>query len=158
MLRAINRRQQHRHSSDTSLIQTIGRAARNAEGLVIMYADRITDSMHRAIDETQRRRAVQEEYNRAHNITPRTIKKKIKDLIETTLVAEAGGAYGVRSKKRLNMSAAEQEELIATLTREMREASHKLDFERAASLRDMIVELKGSLPAKAVSKRKRKEK
>ena len=144
--------------SDTSLIQTIGRAARNAEGLVIMYADRITDSMHRAIDETQRRRAVQEEYNREHNITPRTIKKKIKDLIETTLVAEAGGAYGVRSKKRLNMSAAEQEELIATLTREMREASHKLDFERAASLRDMIVELKGSLPAKAVSKRKRKEK
>jgi excinuclease ABC, B subunit len=144
--------------SDTSLIQTIGRAARNAEGLVIMYADRITDSMHRAIDETQRRRAVQEEYNREHNITPQTIKKKIKDLIETTLVAEAGGAYGVRSKKRLNMSAAEQEELIATLTREMREASHKLDFERAASLRDMIVELKGSLPAKAVSKRKRKEK
>ena len=144
--------------SDTSLIQTIGRAARNAEGLVIMYADRITDSMHRAIDETQRRRAVQEEYNRAHNITPRTIKKKIKDLIETTLVAEDGKAYEVRSKKRLNMSAAEQEELIATLTREMREASHKLDFERAASLRDMIVELKGSLPAKAVSKRKRKEK
>ena len=144
--------------SDTSLIQTIGRAARNAEGLVIMYADRITDSMHRAIDETQRRRAVQEEYNREHNITPQTIKKKIKDLIETTLVAEDGGAYEVRSKKRLNMSAAEQEELIATLTREMREASHKLDFERAASLRDMIVELKGSLPAKAVSKRKRKEK
>ncbi len=144
--------------SDTSLIQTIGRAARNAEGLVIMYADRITDSMHRAIDETQRRRAVQEEYNREHNITPRTIKKKIKDLIETTLVAEDGKAYEVRSKKRLNMSAAEQEELIATLTREMREASHKLDFERAASLRDMIVELKGSLPAKAVSKRKRKEK
>jgi len=144
--------------SDTSLIQTIGRAARNAEGLVIMYADRITDSMHRAIDETQRRRVVQEEYNREHNITPRTIKKKIKDLIETTLVAEDGTAYEVRSKKRLNMSAAEQEELIATLTREMREASHKLDFERAASLRDMIVELKGSLPAKAVSKRKRKEK
>ena len=144
--------------SDTSLIQTIGRAARNAEGLVIMYADRITDSMHRAIDETQRRRAVQEEYNREHNITPQTIKKKIKDLIETTLVAEDGKAYEVRSKKRLNMSAEEQEELIATLTREMREASHKLDFERAASLRDMIVELKGSLPAKAVSKRKRKEK
>jgi len=144
--------------SDTSLIQTIGRAARNAAGLVIMYADRITDSMHRAIDETQRRRAVQEEYNREHNITPQTIKKKIKDLIETTLVAEDGKAYEVRSKKRLNMSAAEQEELIATLTREMREASHKLDFERAASLRDMIVELKGSLPAKAVSKRKRKEK
>ncbi len=144
--------------SDTSLIQTIGRAARNAEGLVIMYADRITDSMHRAIDETQRRREVQEEYNREHNITPMTIKKKIKNLIETTLVAEAGKAYEVRSKKRLNMSAAEQEELIATLTREMREASHKLDFERAASLRDMIVELKGSLPAKAVAKRKRKEK
>ena len=144
--------------SDTSLIQTIGRAARNAEGLVIMYADRITDSMHRAIDETQRRRAVQEEYNREHNITPQTIKKKIKDLIETTLVAEDGKAYEVRSKKRLNMSAEEQEELIATLTREMREASHKLDFERATSLRDMIVELKGSLPAKAVSKRKRKEK
>lgn len=142
--------------SDTSLIQTIGRAARNAEGRVIMYADRITDSMHRAIDETQRRREVQADYNKEHHITPTTIKKKIKDLIETTMVAEQQKEYDARPKNHLKMSATEKDDLIATLTKEMRAASHHMEFERAANLRDMIVELKGSLPAKR-AKRKRKE-
>lgn len=137
--------------SDTSLIQTIGRAARNAEGKVIMYADRITDSMRRAIDETDRRRAVQEAYNEAHGITPQTIKKRVKNLIETTMVAEEKAEYKV--KPRLKMSEAEKEELAKTLEKEMREASRKLEFERAAKLRDMLVELRGSLPAKS---RKRK--
>lgn len=133
--------------SDTSLIQTIGRAARNAEGRVIMYADRVTDSMKRAIQETQRRREVQEAYNEAHGITPQSIKKKVKDLIETTKIAEKQAEYKT-DKARLKMSGAEKQELIATLEKEMREASRKLEFERAAKLRDMIVELKGSLPAK----------
>ena len=142
--------------SDTSLIQTVGRAARNAEGRVIMYADRITDSMRRAIDETQRRREVQADYNTVHHITPTTIKKEIKDLIETTMVAEGRGEYAALPKSRLKMSATEKDELIATLTKEMRAASRNLEFERAANLRDMIVELKGSLPAKP-ARRNRKE-
>lgn len=133
--------------SDTSLIQTIGRAARNAEGKVIMYADRVTDSMRRAIDETDRRRAVQRDYNEAHGITPQTIKKRVKNLIETTKVAEDVASPYV-DKPRLKMSEGEKQELIVTLEKEMREASRKLEFERAAKLRDMLVELKGSLPAK----------
>jgi excinuclease ABC subunit B len=136
--------------SDTSLIQTIGRAARNSNGRVIMYADRITDSMARAIDETDRRRTVQAAYNEKYHITPTTISKPIKNLIETTMVAEGRADYGAKSeKKRLRLSAGEKEELINTLTKEMREASRAMEFERAAELRDMVVELKGSLPAKA---------
>ena len=141
--------------SDTALIQTIGRAARNSEGLVIMYADRITDSMKRAIDETDRRREVQALYNIEHNITPQTIHKKIKNLIETTMVAEGQGEYITQPKSRLKMSASEKDELITTLTKEMRLASRNMEFEKAANLRDMIVELKGSLPAKAVKRRNR---
>ena len=133
--------------SDTSLIQTIGRAARNAEGRVIMYADRITDSMKRAIGETERRREVQNAYNKKHNITPQSIKKRVKDLIETTKVAEKNEAYQTE-KSRLKLNETERQELIVTLEKEMREASRNLEFERAAKLRDMIVELKGSLPAK----------
>lgn len=133
--------------SDTSLIQTIGRAARNAEGRVIMYADRVTDSMKRAIDETDRRREVQRDYNTAHGITPQSIKKKVKDLIETTRVAEKSAEYRT-DKLRLKMNETEKQELITTLEKEMREASRNLAFEQAAKLRDMIVELKGSLPAK----------
>lgn len=133
--------------SDTSLIQTIGRAARNAEGRVIMYADRVTDSMKRAIDETDRRREVQRDYNTVHGITPQSIKKKVKDLIETTKVAEKSAEYRT-DKSRLKMNETEKQELITTLEKEMREASRNLAFERAAKLRDMIVELKGSLPAK----------
>ena len=135
--------------SDTSLIQIIGRAARNANGHVIMYADRITDSMKRAMDETERRREIQQAYNHEHGIVPKTIKKPIKPLIETTLVAESSADYaadGKRKKKKLTKK--DKENLIKTLTREMQQASRALEFERAAELRDMILELDGSLPAK----------
>ena len=136
--------------SDTSLIQIIGRAARNARGHVIMYADRITDSMKRAIDETARRREIQDGYNTAHGITPKTIVKPIKPLIETTLVAESGGKYEVKKGKK-KLTKKDRENLIKTLTREMQQASRALEFERAAELRDMILELDGSLPGAKAS-------
>lgn len=142
--------------SDTSLIQTIGRAARNAQGRVIMYADHITDSMKRAIGETDRRREVQRAYNEAHGITPRTVQKRIKDLIQTTKVAEGTAEY--KTKSNINMSDQEKQELMTTLEKEMREASRKLEFERAANLRDMIVELKMSLPAKMTTKKSNRKK
>jgi excinuclease ABC subunit B len=126
--------------SETSLIQTIGRAARNAEGKVIMYADAITDSMRAAIDETERRRTVQEAYNKVHNITPQTIKKKIKNLIETTRVAESGAICEVKKPPK-KLTKKEREQLIKTLEKQMKEASRKLEFEQAAKLRDMIFEL-----------------
>lgn len=143
--------------SDTSLIQTIGRAARNAEGQVIMYADVITDSMQRAIDETARRRQVQEAYNQEHNIVPKTIVKPIKDLIDLTLVAEESGEYKVdidakakaaakklqRPDKKLTKK--EGEALLKALTKEMQMASRALEFERAALLRDMIFELQDTM-------------
>ena len=137
--------------SDTSLIHIIGRAARNAHGHVIMYADRITDSMKRAIDETARRREIQQGYNKAHGITPKTIVKPIKPLIETTLVAESGGKYEVKPGKK-KLTKKDRENLIKTLTREMQQASRALEFERAAELRDMILELDGSLPGAAPKK------
>lgn len=146
--------------SDTSLIQIIGRAARNARGHVIMYADRITNSMKRAIDETARRREIQDGYNKAHGITPKTIVKPIKPLIETTLVAESGGKYEVKKGKK-KLTKKDRENLIKTLTREMQQASRALEFERAAELRDMILELDGSLPgakASASPKAKRAKK
>lgn len=128
--------------SETSLIQTIGRAARNANGKVIMYADRITDSMQKAIDETNRRREVQNEYNKEHHIIPQTIKKKVKNLIETTMVSEDKAEYNAKStKKKLKMTAKEKKKLIQSLTKEMQEASRNLEFERAAQLRDIIFEL-----------------
>ena len=126
--------------SDTSLIQIIGRAARNVHGKVIMYADAITDSMQRAIDETLRRRTVQEQYNKKHRITPKTIVKPVKELIETTLVAEEPAEYGTKKKKH-KMTKKEKDALIRTLTKEMQDASRALEFERAAELRDMIFEL-----------------
>ncbi|WP_407399693.1 excinuclease ABC subunit UvrB [Anaerovibrio sp.] len=130
--------------SDTSLIQTIGRAARNAEGKVIMYADRITDSMKRAMDETERRREIQQSYNKAHGIVPKTIIKPVKALIETTLVAETAAAYRTDDgKKKKKLTAKNKEALIKTLTREMQQASRALEFEKAAELRDMIWELEG---------------
>jgi excinuclease ABC subunit B len=141
--------------SATSLIQTIGRAARNIHGRVIMYADRITDSMRHAIDETDRRRAVQEEYNTRHGITPQTIKKKVKELIETTRVAETPAEYKVDRVAAMNRT--EILELVAKLEKEMRQASKLLEFERAAELRDMIAELRQRLaeaPAGAKSKRR----
>lgn len=131
--------------SDTSLIQTIGRAARNAEGKVLLYADTVTDSMKRAMDETLRRRTVQEAFNREHHVTPQTIIKPVKDLIETTLVAERTAAYGTSDgKKKHRLTKKERQALLKTLTKEMQSASRALEFERAAELRDMIFELEGT--------------
>ncbi len=139
--------------SDTSLIQIIGRAARNANGHVIMYADRVTDSMQRAMDETRRRRDVQEEYNRVHGIVPKTIEKPVVQLIETTLVAETAARYGEDGeKKKRKMTKKEKEKVLKGLIREMQQASRALEFERAAELRDMIIELEGSMPASARKK------
>ncbi|MPL67856.1 UvrABC system protein B [bioreactor metagenome] len=132
--------------SDTSLIQTIGRAARNVKGRVIMYADVITGSMRRAIDETDRRRAIQVAYNKEHGITPTTIQKRVKDLIETTKVAETPAEYTATTASRVaTMKKNEIIELIAKLEKEMRAASRALEFERAADLRDMIVELRAKI-------------
>ena len=130
--------------SDTSLIQTIGRAARNARGHVIMYADHVTDSMQRAIDETERRRAIQQAYNRAHGITPKTIVKPIKPLIEMTLVTESKPKYGEKGRKK-KLTKKQKDSLVKSLLAEMKEASRALEFERAAELRDMILELEGEL-------------
>ena len=130
--------------SDTSLIQTIGRAARNARGHVIMYADHVTDSMQCAIDETERRRAIQQAYNRAHGITPKTIVKPIKPLIEMTLVAESKPKYGEKGRKK-KLTKKQKDSLVKSLLAEMKEASRALEFERAAELRDMILELEGEL-------------
>jgi len=127
--------------SETSLIQTIGRAARNVEGKVIMYADTVTDSMKRAINETNRRRKIQMEYNLKHGITPRSIQKGIRDVIEATKVAEESVKYGIRGDEDF-LSSDEIEKLIDRLTREMKEAAKDLQFERAAELRDKITELK----------------
>ena len=132
--------------SDTSLIQIIGRAARNEHGHVIMYADRVTDSMQRAMDETQRRRAVQEQYNEKHHITPKTIIKPVMNLIETTLVAESPSEYDADGDKKRKLSKKEKESLLKTLLRQMQEASRALEFERAAELRDMIYELENTIP------------
>ena len=122
--------------SETSLIQTVGRAARNAEGHVIMYADTITDSMRRAIDETERRRALQQAYNEAHGITPQTIKKAVRDLISIT--KEIKPAETAFEKDPESMSAAELEKLI----KKMKKAAAELNFEAAAELRDQMVDLK----------------
>lgn len=129
--------------SETSLVQTIGRAARNVEGKVIMYADRITKSMQYAIDETNRRRDIQETYNKEHGITPKGIKKGIRDVIEATKVAEDEVKYGVDTD--MDMSREELLEHINKLECEMREAAADLQFERAAELRDKIAELKEKL-------------
>ncbi|MBE3570058.1 MAG: excinuclease ABC subunit UvrB [Bacillales bacterium] len=126
--------------SERSLIQTIGRAARNANGHVIMYADKITESMEKAISETKRRRAIQEAYNQEHGITPKTIQKGIRDVIRATYAAEEQETYEEAPKKKL--FAEERNRLIASLETEMKEAAKALDFERAAQLRDAILELK----------------
>ncbi|WP_107840346.1 excinuclease ABC subunit UvrB [Metasolibacillus meyeri] len=128
--------------SERSLIQTIGRAARNANGHVIMYADKMTDSMKKALDETQRRRTIQMAYNEEHGITPQTIIKKIPDVIRATQVAEEEETYVTKVTKGKKLTKAEIDKLIASLEVEMKEASKVLDFERAAELRDTIFELK----------------
>ena len=124
--------------SETSLIQTIGRAARNSESKVIMYADNITRSMDRAIKETNRRREIQEQYNEEHGITPKTILKEVRDVIEATKVVEEAVEYKAEEK----MSKKEKEKLIKKYTEEMMDAAKNLQFERAAQLRDMIEQLK----------------
>ncbi|MEK4581072.1 MULTISPECIES: excinuclease ABC subunit B [Bacillus] len=126
--------------SERSLIQTIGRAARNANGRVIMYADRITRSMGIAIEETQRRRSIQEAYNEKHGITPKTIQKGVRDVIRATTAAEDTEIYEATPAKK--MTKKERENTIAKMEAEMKEAAKALDFERAAELRDLLLELK----------------
>ncbi|MDA2671052.1 excinuclease ABC subunit B [Bacillus cereus group sp. MYBK104-1] len=126
--------------SERSLIQTIGRAARNENGRVIMYADRITRSMGIAIEETKRRRSIQEAYNEEHGITPKTIQKGVRDVIRATTAAEEPETYEATPAKK--MTKKEREKTIAKMEAEMKEAAKALDFERAAELRDLLLELK----------------
>ena len=123
--------------SETSLIQTMGRAARNAEGKVILYADTVTPSMRAAMDETARRRSIQDAYNQAHGIVPKTIVKSVRDLIEISKPTEE-----VRGKSGVKMTKAEKEREIARLEKAMREAARMMEFEYAAVLRDQIIELR----------------
>ncbi|RAI84349.1 excinuclease ABC subunit B [Paenibacillus pabuli] len=126
--------------SERSLIQTIGRAARNSEGRVILYGDKVTDSMDKAIKETERRRAIQIEYNEKHGITPQTIRKKVRDVIEATKVAESKKDYLTGAAEK--MSKKERQSLIQRLEAEMKDAAKNLQFERAAELRDALLELR----------------
>ena len=129
--------------SEISLIQTMGRAARNVRGTVIMYADKITDSMQRAINETNRRRSVQLEYNRIHNITPETIRKDIRDIVESIRSAEEKAVYGFDILNGKTVK--ELVKIIADLENQMREAAAQLEFERAAEIRDRVRELRRKL-------------
>lgn len=122
--------------SETSLVQTIGRAARNAEGLVVMYADEVTPSMEAALFETERRRGIQQAYNAAHGIVPKTIVKEIRESLEISSAPEE------KDKKRRRLSRTERDQLIDKLTREMKEAARLLEFEHAAFLRDRIEKLR----------------
>ncbi|WP_181347303.1 excinuclease ABC subunit UvrB [Thalassobacillus sp. CUG 92003] len=127
--------------SERSLVQTIGRAARNEQGTVIMYADKITEAMRYALDETERRRTKQIAYNEEHNITPKTIRKEVRASIKATTIAEEEATYdGDKSIK--DMSKQEREQMIDNLETEMKQAARDLDFEKAAELRDVILELK----------------
>jgi len=135
--------------SETTLIQTIGRAARNINGKVIMYADTVTRSMRAAIDETNRRRKIQSEYNRAHNITPKTVEKSVRDLIEIgisdkdeTIKKDSRKKVPTVSDKIKSLTPKQREEIIEELTKEMKQAASLLEFEKAAYLRDQIEKLK----------------
>lgn len=128
--------------SERSLIQTMGRAARNEKGFVIMYADKITDSMQVAIDETNRRRHIQMAYNEKHNITPKTIKKEVRDVIQATVAVEDKEEYETKLSAITSLPKKEKETVIEKMENEMREAAKELDFERATELRDIIFELK----------------
>ena len=136
--------------SDTALIQTIGRAARHVEGKVIMYADKMTNSMKRAIDETDRRRKVQAAYNKEHGITPKTIYKSVEEIMDSTRVADARpDAYGKKKEKDgelvhawEKMSREEKMEMLSQFEQQMMEAASNLEFERAAEIRDRMDFLK----------------
>jgi len=127
--------------SERSLIQTIGRAARNSNGHVIMYADKMTNSMEIAIAETKRRREIQEAYNKEHGIEPKTIQKDIRDVIRATHASEDNPEENL-AKKYEKLPKKERDQVIADMEKEMKEAARALDFERAAELRDLILELK----------------
>ncbi|GAW93178.1 excinuclease ABC subunit UvrB [Calderihabitans maritimus] len=138
--------------SETSLIQTIGRAARNMDGMVIMYADTITASMRKAIDETNRRRKLQMEYNRKHGIKPETVRKAVRDVIEATYAAEKPARYVTR-REVSNLSKKETEKLIRDLERQMQDAARALEFEKAAELRDLIIDLRQQLSRNSTRRR-----
>jgi len=128
--------------SETSLIQTVGRAARNSESKVIMYADNMTKSMEKTINETNRRRSIQKKYNDDHNIVPKTIIKEIRDVIEISTVAEDEGSYTSEASSDLLLDKKELAKHITKLEKEMKEAAKDLQFERAAILRDEIERMK----------------
>ncbi len=129
--------------TETSLIQTIGRAARNADSKVVMYCDGISPAMQSAMDETERRRKIQDAYNKAHNITPKTVKKAVRSVIEATKVAEEEGIY--EGKSPLELTKKELKDYVRKLEKEMKQAAGDLQFERAAQLRDMIFEYKAKM-------------
>ena len=129
--------------SETSLIQTIGRAARNSEGHVIMYADKVTDSMRKAIDETERRRKIQKEYNEEHGIVPKTIQKAVRDRIRIS--KKAGTDITEEEKDPESMSVEELQRHIAKMMKQMNQAAAELNFEKAAKLRDRMIEYKKHL-------------
>lgn len=120
--------------SERSLIQTIGRAARNTDGKVIMYADELTDSMEKAISETNRRRKIQQEYNEKHGIVPKTIQKSVREAIKASIIEEAETKYNISKEESI-------EDVIAKLTDEMLKYAAEMEFEKAAELRDKIKEL-----------------
>ncbi|MBR5730509.1 MAG: UvrB/UvrC motif-containing protein, partial [Firmicutes bacterium] len=130
--------------TETSLIQTVGRASRNADGRVIMYADSVSKAMRAAIDETDRRRAIQQEYNREHGITPETIKKAVRDVIEVTTKVEAD-VDEYEGRNLLELTKKELSDYAARLEKEMRQAAKDLLFERAAVLRDRLLEVRAKL-------------
>ena len=124
--------------SERSLIQTIGRAARNTDGKVIMYADELTDSMEKAISETNRRRKIQQEYNKEHGIVPKTIQKSVRDTIRASIIEEAETKYNISKEESI-------EDVINKLTDEMLKYAANMEFEKAAELRDKIKELESNL-------------
>ena len=124
--------------SERALIQTIGRAARNTDGTVIMYADELTESMEKAISETNRRRKIQEEYNKKNNIKPKTIKKSVRDIIKSTIIEDISTEYKIDKDEDIK-------DIISKLTDEMLKHAANMEFEKAAELRDKIKELESSL-------------